>query len=303
MRILIVDDSRAMRMIVRRALREAGFGKAETFEGADGNEGLALAKQHNPTVILSDWNMPNCNGLQFLMQLRETSYAGRFGYVTSAATDDMRTAAKQYDADFIIAKPFTPDRFHDALSAKGPGDTNASSAGGSAVIAAARSVHSAPLSAALCQRLCSSLIRRTFEARDTKSPSKDRAPIVAIFCTPDEPNIAALIVERELAMFLGAALSLFPKRVAEEAATSATVPERIQENLHEVLNLFCQAFAGTHGAQVQLRTIETDGRRAAALRRRFLRLDDVAHVEVSIEGYGKGIISMCRSRVADAETA
>ena len=294
MRILIVDDSRAMRMIVKRALREAGYGSAEVFEGSDGNEGLALAKTNNPDIILSDWNMPNCGGLDFLRQLRETPYAGRFGYVTSAATDEMRTAAKELKADFVIAKPFSAERFKDALAGKDPDESGDS---GSAVISAARSVQTAPLSAQLCQRLISSMLRRNFQARDTKRGSSARDPIVAVFSTADEPFLAAAIVERELACYLGAALSLFPKKVAEDAMKASALPERVHENLHEVLNLFCQTMGGASGAQVQLRTIESDPRRGKALAGRFTRMDDVAHVEITIEGYGRGILTLCRAKV------
>ena len=63
MKILIVDDSRAMRSMIRRTLRQAGFGRHTVLEAADGLEALELIKDDRPHFILADWNMPRMNGL------------------------------------------------------------------------------------------------------------------------------------------------------------------------------------------------------------------------------------------------
>lgn len=116
MKILIVDDSKAMRMIVTRTLRQAGFADHEYLEAADGVEGLAAVAAHAPDLVLSDWNMPELNGIDFLQALRSEGNQIRFGFVTSESTDAMRALAAQSGALFLIAKPFTADTFSDALS-------------------------------------------------------------------------------------------------------------------------------------------------------------------------------------------
>jgi len=116
MKILIVDDSRAMRMIVRRALRQAGFGEHDMVEASDGKEGLAAVGTETPDVILSDWNMPNMTGLEFLKALRATQNNTAFGFVTSEGSPEMRDQASEYGALFLIAKPFTPEAFQTALT-------------------------------------------------------------------------------------------------------------------------------------------------------------------------------------------
>ncbi len=115
MKILIVDDSRAMRMIVTRTLRQAGFGDHEFLEAENGAEGLALVDSADPDLVLSDWNMPEVNGIEFLQALRSKGSAVRFGFVTSESTDAMRTLAAEAGALFLIAKPFTADTFVTAL--------------------------------------------------------------------------------------------------------------------------------------------------------------------------------------------
>ena len=69
MKILIVDDSTAMRMIVKKTLRLAGFEGHDISECEDGAKALAAIKTSKPDLVLSDWNMPNMTGLQLLEAL------------------------------------------------------------------------------------------------------------------------------------------------------------------------------------------------------------------------------------------
>jgi two-component system chemotaxis response regulator CheY len=116
MKILVVDDSKAMRMIVLRALRQSGFGDAETVEAEDGAQGLEKVRAEQPDLVLSDWNMPNLTGIEFLRELRASGNETTFGFVTSESTPAMREQAIAAGAAFLIAKPFTPDAFEEILS-------------------------------------------------------------------------------------------------------------------------------------------------------------------------------------------
>ena len=116
MKILIVDDSKAMRMIVTRTLRQAGFDNHDYLEACDGAEALAVIAAERPDLVLSDWNMPEVNGIELLQRLREAGDEVRFGFVTSESTDAMRALAADSGALFLIAKPFTAETFAQALS-------------------------------------------------------------------------------------------------------------------------------------------------------------------------------------------
>ena len=115
MKILIVDDSKAMRMIVTRTLRQAGFGDHDYVEAGDGAEGLEAVGREAPDLVLSDWNMPEVSGIEFLQRLRAAGNPVRFGFVTSESTEAMRALAAESGALFLIAKPFTADTFAEAL--------------------------------------------------------------------------------------------------------------------------------------------------------------------------------------------
>ncbi|MGE0801454.1 MAG: response regulator [Lautropia sp.] len=115
MKILVVDDSAAMRMIVIRTLRKAGFKDHAFIEAADGALALESIQANAPDLVMSDWNMPNMTGIELLRKLRADANPIQFGFVTSEYTDEMRALAKEAGAMFLIAKPFNEDSFRDAL--------------------------------------------------------------------------------------------------------------------------------------------------------------------------------------------
>ncbi len=117
MKILVVDDSKAMRMIVKRTIRQAGFNEAAVEEASNGVEGLAAVKSFMPDIVLSDWNMPEMNGLEFLKALRSGGNDVPFGFITTEGTPEMKATAHDEGALFLISKPFTVETFQEKLSA------------------------------------------------------------------------------------------------------------------------------------------------------------------------------------------
>ncbi|MFP3713996.1 response regulator [Isoptericola variabilis] len=113
-RALVADDSRVMRQIVIRTLRQAGY-DWEVREAADGAEALEAVRQDEPDVVLSDWNMPNLTGIELLQRLRQEGFGTPFGFITSEGSAEMREAAEAAGALFLIAKPFTPEAFRAAI--------------------------------------------------------------------------------------------------------------------------------------------------------------------------------------------
>ncbi|MEE4277756.1 MAG: response regulator [Halieaceae bacterium] len=116
MKIMVVDDSKAMRLIVIKTLRDAGFGGHDIVQAADGQEALDLILEDEPDLILCDWNMPNMTGPELLGALKEKDITPPFGFVTTEATQAMKEQADELGANFLIAKPFTPDNFEDTLA-------------------------------------------------------------------------------------------------------------------------------------------------------------------------------------------
>ena len=116
MKILVVDDSPAMRMMVIRTLRQAGFGGNDVEQAEDGADALDKIRGDEPDLVLSDWNMPNMTGIELLKTLREEEIKVPFGFITTESTKTLRQQATEAGAQFLIAKPFTAESFEKALS-------------------------------------------------------------------------------------------------------------------------------------------------------------------------------------------
>ena len=116
MKILVADDSKAMRMIVVRTLRQAGFTGHEIIEAENGQAAYEIAADKGVDLILSDWNMPEMTGIEFLRALRARGKRTPFCFVTSEGSEQMRELADASGALGLITKPFTADAFSETLS-------------------------------------------------------------------------------------------------------------------------------------------------------------------------------------------
>ena len=121
MHVLIVDDSRIMRQIVRRSLDKAGFAELKVSEAANGSEALDSFHRERPDLILSDWNMPEMDGMEFLQAVRGEDPKIPLGFNTTQSTSDLRKRALRYGAHFLLSKPFTPEALGAAVNAILPG--------------------------------------------------------------------------------------------------------------------------------------------------------------------------------------
>ena len=115
MKILVADDSRVMRQIVIRTLRQAGYDDHDIVEAEDGADSLAKIGSEHPDLVLSDWNMPNMTGIECLQALRSSGSSVPFGFVTSEGSPEMREQADAAGALFLVAKPFTADSFREVI--------------------------------------------------------------------------------------------------------------------------------------------------------------------------------------------
>lgn len=115
MKILIVDDSKAMRMIVTRTLKLAGYDGHDTIEASNGVEALEKIEAESPDVVLSDWNMPEMKGIELLEKVRESGNNVTFGFITSESSAETKTLAKDAGAQFVLTKPFTAENMQAVL--------------------------------------------------------------------------------------------------------------------------------------------------------------------------------------------
>jgi two-component system chemotaxis response regulator CheY len=116
MKILLVDDSRAMRMVLKNSLRKAGFSHLDVVEAENGQDAQEKLQGFSPEVVLSDWNMPIMDGLEFLRHFREKDALTPFVFITTEQTQAKRREAVEAGANKVVGKPFTPQKLHDELA-------------------------------------------------------------------------------------------------------------------------------------------------------------------------------------------
>ena len=106
-KILVVDDFPTMRRIIRNLLKELGFTNVE--EAEDGAAGLEKAKDGSFQFVVSDWNMPNMDGLTMLQSIRAIPEIAKTPVlmVTAEAKKENIIAAAQAGANGYVVKPFT----------------------------------------------------------------------------------------------------------------------------------------------------------------------------------------------------
>jgi two-component system chemotaxis response regulator CheY len=107
---IVVDDSRAVRMILGRILKEIGF---QVREASNGRDALDLIAQNKAglALVLADWNMPEMNGMELLQKIRQDPDLARLVVmmVTTETELDQMAAALAAGANEYVMKPFTKD--------------------------------------------------------------------------------------------------------------------------------------------------------------------------------------------------
>ena len=116
-RVLIVDDSAAMRSFIRRVICISGFECGLFLEAGDGQEALAVLGKEWVDLILTDINMPGMNGEELVRHLEGDEYL-RSIPVLVVSTDSTSQRVRQMltlGARGYLAKPFTPEGLREEL--------------------------------------------------------------------------------------------------------------------------------------------------------------------------------------------
>ncbi len=116
--VLLVDDSKTMRMIIGRTLRQAGVGFDNVFEASDGLEALDVLDREDVHIVLSDINMPNMNGIEFLREKanRDAIKDIPVLMISTETGDDIMGEARELGAVGNIKKPFTVDKVDEVVT-------------------------------------------------------------------------------------------------------------------------------------------------------------------------------------------
>jgi len=116
-RVLIVDDSPAMRAFVRRVISISGFEMSNCFEASSGVEALELLRNEWVDAILTDINMPEMDGQEFLRRLSQDELLRSIPaiVISTDATSHRIASMTSLGARGYITKPFLPETLRSEL--------------------------------------------------------------------------------------------------------------------------------------------------------------------------------------------
>jgi two-component system chemotaxis response regulator CheY len=114
-RVLIVDDSPVMRAFVRRVLNISGLDVGAVLEAGDGQEALDVLDREWVDVILTDINMPNMDGEEFVTRLAEREASAPVIVISTDGTASRMEHLRELGVEGYLAKPFLPEMLRQAV--------------------------------------------------------------------------------------------------------------------------------------------------------------------------------------------
>jgi two-component system chemotaxis response regulator CheY len=110
-RVMIVDDSPTMRAVIKKTIKASGFNVDDFYEADDGKDALDLLQKEWLDLIITDYNMPNMNGMELLEKVKQDDSLSSIPVVfisTEGSEQRIKEFMDKGAADYI-KKPFTPE--------------------------------------------------------------------------------------------------------------------------------------------------------------------------------------------------
>jgi two-component system chemotaxis response regulator CheY len=116
--VLVVDDSLPMRAVIKKTIKASGFDVGQFFDAGNGKEALAVLKQEWLDLVLTDYNMPDMNGMELISSMKGDEVLKTIPVVVITTEGSQQRVKEFLDkgaADYI-KKPFTPEEIRNKLT-------------------------------------------------------------------------------------------------------------------------------------------------------------------------------------------
>lgn len=290
MKILIVDDSRAMQTIVKRIVVQAGYETA-AFELADtGDQALTIIRQQKPDVVLLDWHMPGMSGLDVLNALREEKINICIGLVTTERTPQKIDAARKAGAKFIINKPFTVEQLKETLvpvlAGLDPDDEERP------LVMPKRASVEKTLAA-----LCNTQVRVIDDKPGPLDPQLTPFMLALLHDNKDRLRAIALL-DQHLIVALGGAFAGAPATIVQQAINAKAVPDTIKQFTERALKIMSASFYDPSTASdLSLKSAHLIDSNFGKLKTLYEKVGvDRLDFVIDIKSYGGGRFVVCAER-------
>jgi CheY-like chemotaxis protein len=291
MKFLVIDDSSAMRKMVIRTLKHAGYNGHDFMEAEDGQKGLEMIESWGPDMVLSDWHMPVMTGIEMAEELHSRKSDVKLGLITTERAKENVERANNAGVLFVVQKPFTVQSLQEALLpifSDQPLPERVEQEEES--IAPTFLLPTMPQVQDLLNRLLS--VKVTLS--EGGAQSFESLPLVAgLYAGPDNATRAIWVTDIRGACALGASLTIIPSSEVFTSLRSREIPSGIFDNLREIYNILGSLFhrediqQDVHLSAAHIIKKPNEKLKALMVSPGVQRLD----IEIQSDDYGKGLLS------------
>jgi len=232
MKTLVVDSSRAMRLVLSKALRHAGVARSQVDECATDEDALHHLRNDPPAWLF-------CEGPSLVAEARALGFRGGIGVVASNHDAEARSVALAAGADVVLRKPVRPEDLRRALE-DGASNVDGTVAG----------VDSVPTLTELATHLGKLLDRHlATQAFRPRLPTPAEPAYAAFFDGPEHhPERVLALVELDLAVHAACVLTQYTRgtaaRCVEAVRSGAPLPDEVRQNLRAIFDVIGGLFVG-----------------------------------------------------------
>lgn len=291
MKILIVDDSKAMQAIVKRSLRACGYGGCDTQLASDGEEALAIIKQWQPDIVLSDWYMPKMTGLELLEAVKAQAIKVKIGFVTSETAKVKLKQALAAGAAFVLSKPFEDEALHQAMLPLLDADIERDEGG------AFR-----PEQIRLPNAPTLEILFNAFSARPVLIEPVPNSPFharwlpcfLAVFVDHASKVRAVAIIDVAGLAILGASIDGLDDQLVHEIIKKKAIPKTMMTNTNKLLKVLGTSMMDPFtGDCLTLKTVNVASKAMPKLENMFNKpSQERVDIELAVLGYGQGYLTL-----------
>ncbi len=299
MKFLIVDDSRAIQVIIRRGLEKAGY-LGNDFRTADnGREAIDIIRDWEADLVLTDWYMPEMTGMELLVELKRQMLPFKVGFVTTETSPERLQQLKDAGALFVVNKPFDIETLHNAVLPILQGSVEGEQALTSYDSAKDDTGYDVvlPTVQSLTKILdgYTDLHVQVQTCPPTPMGYKNLPNVMGLF-SDNLKDVLKVICVLDLpgACIMGGALNASPAEIVREAIANRALPKALLDNNTRLLKIISALFYDPDSQQdLKLRGVHL-------IPKRFEKLDRLNRIDVGkrldlkvgVEGYGEGLVTM-----------
>ena len=298
MRFLVVDDSRAMQLIIKRGLQKLDI-KSEIKTTDNGEFALDIIREWKPDLVLTDWHMPVMGGMELINKIQREMLDIKIGVITTETAEDPLAVARSAGALFIIHKPFEQQDLVNAVIPIIKINSTEESSNAEKIVpdTAVKQRFTLP-SASSFAKIVNALTQHEVLVESVEPIelySKQRPCLVGLFDDGSSTAIRAVcVLELKAACVLGAAINDVATEKVKEAITLKTIEGPILDGCSILLNLLNTSIYDVSNLNaLQLRSINVVPQIFPKLESIYqLSKNGRSDFEVAVMGFGEGLMTI-----------